>query len=407
MASDHWQSARPLTVLALRLAREGRQFDFVQAVRLIEWASSGAARVGYLGPASKEPVRFAAHPSLAFPCADIESISVEVGDSDAMTRYLITVNFMGLLGPASPLPPFYTLEVLRDETNAVRDFLDFFNHRLISLFYRACTKYRLGLDEVRDARERGDGIDAPTDVFPQMPALPEMGPEPVATRVGVVERGPAKGGVDEVLFSLIGLRGAVLRRAGSVDWSRLLPFAGLLTMRAHSAPVLANILSHYFDGIPVQIRELVGRWVAIPEDQQARLGRPSCRLIDERKRESESAGGEAAVIGARVADVAGKIRVILGPLSFHRFVWFLPGGGSRRPLYDLVRFLVSDQLDFDVELRLRGTRVPPLRLGSERCRLARSTWLNDFPERKARCASLVLGADRLAASAAGGGTASA
>ena len=50
----------------------------------------------------------------------------------------MTVNFMGLTGPSGVLPRHYTerlfAEVRGEERHALRDWLDLFNHRLVSLF---------------------------------------------------------------------------------------------------------------------------------------------------------------------------------------------------------------------------------------------------------------------------------
>ena len=57
----------------------------------------------------------------------------------------MTVNFMGLTGPLGILPYSYTefmLERMRAKDSSLQDFLDIFNHRMISFFYRAWEKYR-------------------------------------------------------------------------------------------------------------------------------------------------------------------------------------------------------------------------------------------------------------------------
>src|SRR5947199_9804372 len=68
------------------------------------------------------------------------------------------VNFMGLSSPTGVLPTPYTeliIERAQKKDNGFRDFLDIFNHRLISLFYRAWEKYRFF---VRYERHEADSL---------------------------------------------------------------------------------------------------------------------------------------------------------------------------------------------------------------------------------------------------------
>src|SRR5262249_46865278 len=110
------------------------------------------------GPPVSEVVRFAALVSTTFPPSSIYAISRPTPDRPLPT---MTVAFLGLTGPSGVLPSHYTELLLRQqrfvkgpEQYALRDWLDLFNHRIISLFYRAWTKYRFYLAYEAGAHRR-------------------------------------------------------------------------------------------------------------------------------------------------------------------------------------------------------------------------------------------------------------
>jgi predicted component of type VI protein secretion system len=51
------------------------------------------------------------------------------------------------------------------------------------------------------------------------------------------------------------------------------------------------------------------------------------------------------------------------------------GGDDSQALNRLIRLYAPDQLDFDVELRLKKDELPPLQLGNELAQLGRISWL--------------------------------
>ena len=104
-------------------------------VRLLERFRPERTPVGQFAHPEREVARFGAHPSLAFPASQIQEAEFP---QDAPSK--VTVNFMGLTGPEGVLPNPYTsliIERLRDSDHSLRDFLDLFNHRMISLFYNS------------------------------------------------------------------------------------------------------------------------------------------------------------------------------------------------------------------------------------------------------------------------------
>src|SRR5205814_119956 len=120
--------------------------------------------IGRAGPPAQEVVRFKALASLGFPPSSISNLTPP---TNAVSVSTMTVPFMGLTGPSGVLPRHYTELLLRlekelktPEKYALRDWLDLFNHRFISLFYRAWEKYRFDVTYSRRRR-----VAAESDLF--------------------------------------------------------------------------------------------------------------------------------------------------------------------------------------------------------------------------------------------------
>jgi type VI secretion system protein ImpH len=90
--------------------------------------------------------------------------------------------------------------------------------------------------------------------------------------------------------------------------------------------------------------------------------------------------GQDATLGDRVYDVMGQFRTVLGPADYAMYKRFLPDGEDLAMLKSLVKFFVIDPLDFELELKLEGPEVPPLKLDpGEPPRLGWTTWLISGP----------------------------
>jgi type VI secretion system protein ImpH len=294
-----------------QLLDEGYRFEFFQAVRLLERIERERAPVGSGGPPSREAVRFHTRASLGFPASQI--YDVRQGSQDDRPLEMV-VAFMGLTGPLGLLPHAYTqlvIDRLRAQDHALSDFLDLFNHRLISFFFRAWEKYRFPVAYEKSRR----------DPF------------------------------TEYLFDLIGMGTEGLRGRTSVPDEGLLLYAGLISQKPHSATALRGILQDYF-GAPAEILQFQGQWVPLEQEYRTFLGSANSVL------------GDNAICGERVFTEYSKFRVRLGPLTFSRYRSFLPTGASHKPLTDLTRFLVNRELDFDVQLVLQKREVPACELSS-------------------------------------------
>ncbi len=314
-----------------RMLSQAHRFSFFQAVQLLQRSDPAAVGVGRGGPPHRESLRFRPALSLDFPRAELASIE-PLADGDDRRRYRMEVRFLGLYGSVSPLPTFFTEDLLHEtgEDSLVRGFLDLFHHRLLSLLYRCWEKYRYHV------QFRAGGRD---ELSRRLYCL--MG-------IGVTEPPPE----------------------AAVQPVHLLRYLGLFSRRPRSAEALACMLRDYFGGLPVAITQFVARTVLIPAGQRSRLGEANARL------------GEDLCLGERVVDRAASFRIGVGPMDLAPFQSLLPGSPGFRALETMTRLFITDRLDFEVELILRREEVPELRLsrGESAGRLGHTTWLGKPPE---------------------------
>lgn len=317
------------------LFREGFRFEFFQAVRLLERMYPAKKPVGRHELPRDEVVRFRTHVSMAFPASEVFDVAAPADGQQAEEHAQPTmwVTFMGLAGALGALPTHYTHLLsdpgLRNQTAPVRDFLDIFNHRLISLFYRAWEKYRFAI-----AYERGE-----PDAFSQD------------------------------LFCLIGMgTGGLQRRLGISD-EILLYYAGLLSQRPRSAVGLEGILQDYF-GVPVTVDQFTGEWFLMNVDALTSLGLGG----------QNNQLGVNAALWERVWDPQARFRVKFGPLTYQQFQDFLPTSDAYRHAVELTRFYVGEEFSFDVQPVLKAEEVPFCALGANQSmRLGWGMWLKTQP----------------------------
>lgn len=258
--------------------------DFFQAVRLILSAVRSAHGPDHaLGDDSAfadEPVRFHAADGMRHPLTEILSIERRTPDDPVD----MTVAFMGLTGPGGVMPDHYSdlvVERRRARDESFSQFLDMFNHRAISLFYRAWAKYRLPV-RFGDVDPTGK----PDDPFAR------------------------------ALSAIAGLSGP------DAD-PRMLAMAGALSRRVRSPTALRRLLTALYD-LPIEIVEMRPRWIRIDEGEQSRLG-PAGVAAYHRL-------GVDCVVGTSSFDVAGRFRVRIGPLDLPTFRSFFTADGPRARL---------------------------------------------------------------------------
>jgi type VI secretion system protein ImpH len=318
------------SAVGVKLRREPFRFDFFQAVRLLERLFPGRTSVGKFEPPADEVAHFGAQASLAFPASQIQALDWPENGPARMT-----VNFMGLTGPEGVLPNPYTtllIERLRAYDTSPRDFLDIFNHRIISLFYQAWRKYRFDVAYERGERNR----------------------------------------FSRQLLSLVGLGTDGLQDRQAIPDDAILYYSGLLGQRPRSAQALQQILADYFE-VPVEIEQSSGGWYRLDTETQC--------CLSEGASDSEKLGF-GAVVGDEIWNQQSRVRIVLGPLSIERYRDFLPDGSCWEPLRAWVRFFSNEEFDFDVKLVLEREMVPVCELGTDEAagpRLGWVSWVKSAP----------------------------
>lgn len=312
------------------LEREPYSFEFFQAVRLLHQLRPNHGRVGRYGNPDDEAVRFGATPRTSFPASEIQALETDEG-----TAPRLVVNFLGLTGPQGVLPLEYSELVadrVRQRDHALRDFLDLFNHRILSLFFRAWERSHL------------------------------HGGDPSA----------AEDALRDHLLDLVGLGTEGLGAQLGLPLAALPFYVGLLTIPTRPAVALEQLLEEYFR-VPVDVEQFVGGWYPIDETSQCALGdegAPSSQL------------GVGAVVGDEIWDVQARVRLRIGPLSRAQYESFLPTGQAYRELRAVTKFFTGEQVDIEVQLVLARDEVPPVSLGAEGTAptpLGWCTWLRSRP----------------------------
>jgi type VI secretion system protein ImpH len=311
------------------LLEHAPSFEFFQAVTLLQ-RLEGRESIGRFSDPRDEAVHFGVNQRLAFPASQIQSLQ----DSDS-GPYQMLVNFMGLTGPMGVLPYCYSelvLERERDKDHTLAEFLDIFNHRMISFFYRAWERYRF-------------------------PVTYAMGEEDTFTHH---------------LFDLIGLGTPGLQERQTVPDEALLHYVALLAMQSRSPIALEQIIGDYFD-VPVEVEQFAGAWYRLDSSTQSCLREG--QTIPEQL-------GSGAVVGDEVWNQQSRVRIKLGPLELDRYLEFLPGGSAFDHLRGITKFFANEELDFEVQLILKREEVPSCEVGSvsdQGPRLGWVTWLKSVP----------------------------
>ena len=352
MATESRKQSTPL--IESIVSAPGR-FEFHQAVRLIELqalAEGAAEPVGSAAAPDMEAVDLRVHPSLAYATSAIRASRGPTGSSRALAQ--LDVTFAGLIGAASVLPSHYSelihaRQVERD--TSFRDFLDVLHRRTLGLFQRAWRRVHFPFAFELAARHQLE-----YDAF------------------------------TKALLSLSGLASESLRQRQAVNDLAFAYNVGGSANQVKSAAALERALSSTF-GVPFTVVQFVGSWLDLPEESRSSL------LSKGEAGTARHALGQGLTLGSRVWDVQGRIRLVVGPLTFSQFQFFARESPGRTRISALVSAFAGNLIEADLECVLATEESPGIRLDGTR-RLGNDTWLESAsPAHGPRAATFKLSCD--------------
>jgi type VI secretion system protein ImpH len=306
-----------------QLGAQPHRFTLFAALRLLEQCFPDHPRLGESRKAADDPVRLGQAPTLSFAPSDV--MGFDDSSSDGPAR-LEQYSF-GIFGPNGALPLHlseYAYERGRQVEDATfTDFVNLFQHRLTSLFYRAWAQ-----------AEPAASFDRPgSDRFLQyVGALLGLGTASARSRDAAPDR---------------------------AKLSRVAHFAP----QPRSADGLESILTEYF-GLAVEVRQFIGEWMYVPRELYCRVGGDS----------ASASLGLTAALGGMSWQCQHKFEIAIGPLALTSFADLLPGSRGLAELAALVRLYTNDEWSWQLRLLLRDVEVPGVRLGSAG-QLGWTTWL--------------------------------
>ncbi|WP_198386752.1 type VI secretion system baseplate subunit TssG [Burkholderia ubonensis] len=339
-------------LVASLLARAPRM-SFMQLCRLLELRVSDRPVFGTQDAVEHEPVRFRPRPRMGFPAGEVASVEFDDG-SDAFgldARPTLRTTFMGLYGVDAAVPSHMVDEIaLREEGHEVVEaFLDQFNHRFVTLLYRAWKKYRYP-----ESFQPG-GSDAHS----------------------------------RNLLSLVGFGwGDKPKRAGLPD-SRMLALLGLLIQRTRTPEGLAGVIALAIPRVGVRVDEF---WPVVTS-----TGRPQPLTVVDRIAQTQVNGerkglGRGYVLGKRMAYRGRAVRVTLQPADAQQAQALLPGASLHRELMAFMQLYVGVKADVHLRMEVSSWLAPLPAIGPTHHGSApRLGWTTVLPADEARLINIALG----------------
>jgi len=265
--------------------------------------------------------------SLSYPRSEVVSAERVVDESGDFTHYLLEVNFQGLYGASSPLPNFYTEDLLqaeKEEQYEARAFLDIFHQQAYSLLFNVLHKN----SPVYSLTDEGAGS-----------------------------------GIKQIIWTLVGLRNESQREALS-NPELFLRYLKLFSRSQRSEAGLCAILEDYFAGVPVEISQCRRRLVRVAQRFQLSLG------------SNKNGLGQDCLLGNYLHDDNGEFSIHIGPMPVERFRSLVNDEKEWAAFVELISYYLKGSLSCELSLTVLQNEAKTTVLGEESWgQLGVDTWV--------------------------------
>lgn len=293
----------------LPLSGDEQQFHHsVVAIQARKGAHQG--NVGTDALPRRESIRFKVPQHLGFPGEALETI---VKPKNCNQPYELEVNLLALTGASGVMPRHFSDRVIersKQKDDGLRDFLDIFNHRLISLYHRAWEKYRFPLQYHQKLIAGSDPI-------------------------------------SQTLHSIVGSRKDLQ-----------VMFGGLFSNEVRSAQALKQMLS-VLSGCEIAITENIGRWIRLAPSEQTRV---ACRANPEGQ---HAQLGMGALIGSKTWDVGSVVEIAIVADSPEAVFKMMPNSELVGAMLQLAEAYLPGHIKTRWVLIAKHRDMPMCKLGQE------------------------------------------
>lgn len=244
-------------------------------------------------------VNVAPHLSLSFQSSDIEDFYINFDKT-----YSIKTNFLSLYGTSSPLPTFYTedlIEEKNEDSQITKDFYNIFNKGKYQQYFNASMKYKLSNRIVENYE---------TEIL-------------------------------DLLFSFIGQNyNNKFNKLKYFSKNELLRYSNIFLHSSKTKEGLKLLISGLLN-IKIDIQEYVKTYKYIRKTQLAKVGIQNYEV------------GEDIHIGSKISDITTTFKIILYDLDIQSYTYYQKRNDGYKALQEIVNLYIDKSYNWIVEYRLK------------------------------------------------------